>query len=51
MKGEEKRVMKDKSAFFDAATVTLLRRVFDDAWAHLPPGQTGVSRSLWRSAS
>jgi hypothetical protein len=38
--------MKDKVAFFDAATITLLRGVLDDAWAHLPPGQTGVSRSL-----
>ena len=38
--------MKNKSAFFDAATITLLRGVLDDAWAHLPPGQTAVSQSL-----
>ena len=39
-------MMKDKSVFFDAATITFLRGVLDDAWAHLPPGQTAVSRSL-----
>ena len=41
-----KNMMKTKSTFFDAATITLLRGVLDDAWAHLPPGQTGVSQSL-----
>jgi hypothetical protein len=35
-----------KSAFFDAATITFLRGALDDAWAHLPPGSTAVSRSL-----
>jgi hypothetical protein len=39
-------MMKNKSAFFDAATITFLRGVLDDAWAHLPPGQTAVSQSL-----
>jgi hypothetical protein len=39
-------LMKNKSAFFDAATITFLRGVLDDAWAHLLPGQTAVSRSL-----
>ena len=36
-------MMKNKSAFFDAATIALLRGVLDDAWAHLPPGQMAVS--------
>ena len=38
--------MKNESAFFDAATIALLRGVLDDAWAHLPPGQMAVSQSL-----
>jgi hypothetical protein len=38
--------MENKKAFFDPATITLLRGVLDDAWSHLPAGQTGVSRSL-----
>jgi hypothetical protein len=38
--------MKNKSAFFDAATITFLRGVLDDAWAHLPSGQRAVSQSL-----
>jgi hypothetical protein len=36
-------MMKNESAFFDAATIALLRGVLDDAWAHLPPGQMAVS--------
>jgi hypothetical protein len=38
--------MKNKNTFFDAATITFLRGVLDDAWARLPPGQTAVSQSL-----
>jgi hypothetical protein len=43
---KSKNKMKNKNAFFDAATVSLLRGVLDDAWAQLPPGQTAVSQSL-----
>jgi hypothetical protein len=40
------RIMKNKNTFFDAATITFLREVLDDAWARLPPDQTAVSQSL-----
>jgi hypothetical protein len=33
-------------AFFDPSTVTMLRKVLDDAWSHLPASQTNVSRSM-----
>jgi hypothetical protein len=39
-------MMTNKGAFFDAATIALLRGVLEEAWAHLPPGQTTVSQSL-----
>jgi hypothetical protein len=38
--------MEKTKPFFDPATITLLRGVLDEAWSHLPPDQTGVSRSL-----
>jgi hypothetical protein len=38
--------MKNKSAFFDAATITLRPGVLTTPGAHLPPGQRGVNRSL-----
>ena len=33
-------------AFFDPATIAILRGVLDDAWSRLPAGQTDLSRSL-----
>ena len=34
------------AAYFDPRTVAMLRNVLEDAWSHLPAGQTEVSRSL-----
>jgi hypothetical protein len=36
----------ERMAFFDPTTVAMLRNVLEDAWSRLPPGQTGVTRSL-----
>jgi hypothetical protein len=37
--------MKNKNTF-DAKTIALFRKVLDDAWSRLPPGQKSISRSL-----
>ena len=36
----------EQTVFFDPTTLTMLRNVLDDAWSHLPAGQTEVTRSL-----
>jgi hypothetical protein len=36
----------ERTAFFDPPTLAMLRNVLEDAWSHLPAGQTEVTRSL-----